>query len=238
MSLWGDIDAVSPTRHQRFVSGGPSGGRFRRMTALDGDLNHGDSERAELGNSNDQLNSSGKLKTFFLYREGERRVTSYWMRLPTDFPINDMEHWAGRRHADEAVRAGNECGRRYAGDLTAGDRGQLDSRSSPAPRACRRRPATSGRRPRRSAPGTATSSSTPPYSSLTPRRGSFRSRSAGSRARWTALLQHEEGTQPGRPGLKVGDSIPSHLRLGIYHDPVMPGTLRRHRRRPGIRLSQ
>jgi hypothetical protein len=86
-SLWGDIDAVSPSRAQWFATGGPDGGPFRRLTALDGDLYHGNSERAELGNSN-YLPENGRLDTFYLYRAGMHRVTSYWMRLPANFPMN------------------------------------------------------------------------------------------------------------------------------------------------------
>ena len=57
------------------------------MTALDGDLYHGNSERAELGDS-DYLSEDGRSDTFYLYRAGMRRVTSYWMRLPANFPMN------------------------------------------------------------------------------------------------------------------------------------------------------
>ena len=219
MSLWGDIDAVSPTRHQWFGSGGPIGGPFRRMTAQDGDLYHGDSERAELGNSNYQLNSSGKLKTFFLYREGERRVTSYWMRLPTDFPINDMEHWQVVMQMKQSEPATNADGTPVI-SLQAIEGNWILKQSSSSGLSEKTRyiwttPAKVGDWTHIVVDAT--------YSS-DPSKGLFQITIGGVTSPVMHSYNLKKEISPAGPGLKVGDSIPSHLRLGIYHDPVMPGT--------------
>jgi hypothetical protein len=219
MSLWGDIDAVSPTRHQWFGSGGPSGGSFRRMTAQDGDLYHGDSERAELGNSNYQLNASGNLKTFFLYREGERRVTSYWMRLPTDFPINDMEHWQVVMQMKQSEPATNADGTPVI-SLQAIEGNWILKQSSSSDLSEKTRyiwttPAKVGVWTHIVVDAT--------YSS-DPSKGLFQITIGGMTSPVMHSYNLKREISPAGPGLKVGDSIPSHLRLGIYHDPVMPGT--------------
>jgi hypothetical protein len=87
--LWGRVDCQTASRQQRIPSGGdphPTGGgrpqpdrSFRRLTVIDGDQVFG--ERCELGN-NDYL-----ANTFSLYREGERRITFMSIRLPPTFPL-------------------------------------------------------------------------------------------------------------------------------------------------------
>jgi polysaccharide lyase-like protein len=219
MSLWGDIDAVSPTRHQWIGSGGPDGGPFRRMTAKDGDLYHGDSERAELGNSNYQLNSSGGLKTFYLYKEGMRRVTSYWMRLPTDFPIDDMEHWQVVMQMKQSEPANNADGTPVI-SLQAIEGNWILKQSSSAGLSESTRyiwttPATVGAWTHIVVDAT--------YSS-DPSRGLFQITIGGVPSPVLHMYNLKKEISPAGPGLSVGASIPSHLRLGIYHDPVMPGT--------------
>jgi hypothetical protein len=92
--LWGDLtnDMVDLTRHELIATGGPTGGPFRRITVQDGDVAVGSSsaERAELGNNERRygLASAGDHSgTFFLYGEGDRRITSYWLRLGSDWPL-------------------------------------------------------------------------------------------------------------------------------------------------------
>jgi hypothetical protein len=219
MSLWGDIDAVSPTRHQWFGAGGPDGGPFRRMTALDGDLYHGDSERAELGNSDYQLTSSGNLKTFYLYREGDRRVTSYWMRLPTDFPLYDMEHWQVVMQMKQSEPASNADGTPVI-SLQAIEGNWILKQSSSAGYSESTHyiwttPATLGVWTHIVVDAT--------YSS-DPSKGLFQITIGGVASPVLHMYDLKKEISPAGPGLHVGDSIPSHLRLGIYHDPVMPGT--------------
>jgi hypothetical protein len=88
--FWGKVDCQTGTRHQRITSGGDphstgSGAAqgnsdFRRMTVYDGDEVYG--ERCELGNNN----VSGP--TVF-YHEGQRRVTYVSIRMPNSSDIND-----------------------------------------------------------------------------------------------------------------------------------------------------
>jgi polysaccharide lyase-like protein len=219
MSLWGDIDAVSPTRHQWIASGGPDGGPFRRMTAKDGDLYHGDSERAELGNSNYQLNSSGGLKTFYLYKEGMRRVTSYWMRLPTDFPIDDIEHWQVVMQMKQSEPAENADGTPVISlQAIEGNWILKQSKSSGLSESTRyiwTTPATVGVWTHIVVDAT--------YSS-DPSKGLFQITIGGVPSPVLHSYNLKKEISPAGPGLDVGDSIPSHLRLGIYHDPEMPGT--------------
>ena len=89
-SLWGRLDCANATRHQQMTSGADphvtgSGttqpdGAFRRMSAFDGDDIWG--ERCEAG-----LNDQGGPTT--LYHEGQRRVTFASIRLPASSPVGN-----------------------------------------------------------------------------------------------------------------------------------------------------
>jgi hypothetical protein len=215
--LWGDIDAVSPTRHQWFSSGGPAGGPFRRMTARDGDLYHGDSERAELGDS-DYLFEDGESDTFYLYRAGMRRVTSYWMRLPSSFPMNSNE-WQVVMQMKQTDPATNADGTPVIALQAIQGQWILKQSTSPGPasdtRVLWRTPATVG---------VWTHIVVDATYSTDPTAGRFAMSigRASSPVLRTFNLKYE--VSPPGPQLSAGDPIPSHLRLGIYHDTSMPGT--------------
>jgi hypothetical protein len=221
MSLWGDIDAVSPTRHQWFSAGGPEGGPFRRMTALDGDLYHGDSERAELGNSSYRLDSNGNLKTFFLYREGDRRITSYWMRLPTDFPLYDMENWQVVMQMKQSEPASNADGTPVIALQAIEGNWILKQSSSNGYSESTKYIWTT---PASQALGNWTHIVVDATYSSDPSKGLFQITIGGVASPVLHMYNLKKEIGPAGPGLSVGSSIPSHLRLGIYHDPVMPGT--------------
>ena len=86
---WGKIDCESSDRHRRILVGGdprpdPADGvvgatAFRRLTVFDGDDVYG--ERCELG-----LNDWREGPTA-LFREGQHRVTTVTLRLPDSFPL-------------------------------------------------------------------------------------------------------------------------------------------------------
>jgi Polysaccharide lyase len=216
--LWGDVDAVSPTRHQWFSSGGPDGGPFRRLTARDGDLYHGNSERAELGNSSYLLDSHHRLKTFYLYRAGMRRVTSYWMRLPTSFPIS-TDDWQVVMQMKQSEPATNADGTPVIALQATHGRWVLKQSASSG--------LSEKTRVLWSAPaevGVWTRVVVDATYSTDPKRGRFKITvgSASSPVIHTYTLKRE--LSPPGEGLRPGDPIPSHLRLGIYHDPVLPGT--------------
>lgn len=94
--LWGSLSAVSASRHQDFSYGGDrrrkangsvqGNNAFRRLTVQDGDDYFG--ERTELGRNeyrygeNTGTQTSG---TFALYREGERKVTFFSQRYGAGF---------------------------------------------------------------------------------------------------------------------------------------------------------
>jgi hypothetical protein len=91
--LWGRIDCANASRHERITPGGdphPTGAgspqpdrSYRRLTALDGDRVFG--ERCELGANEYRPDFGG---TFNLYGEGQHRVTFVSIRLPADFPLS------------------------------------------------------------------------------------------------------------------------------------------------------
>jgi hypothetical protein len=216
--LWGGILAVSSNRQQWFASGGPDGGPFRRLTVLDGDLFHGDSERAELGNSDYIRDSHGRLQTFYLYREGTRRVTSYWMRLPPNFPIN-TEDWQVVMQMKETDPATNVEGTPVIALQATQGQWELKQSSSSGPshdtRVLWRAPARVGIWTHVVVDAT--------YSS-DPSKGLFQITIGGARSPVLHTYNLKKEISPPGPGLHVGESIPSHLRLGIYHDPALPGT--------------
>ena len=215
--LWGEILAVSPTRHQWFASGGPTGGPFRRMTARDGDLYHGDSERAELGDS-DYFFEDGKPDTFFLYDAGTRRVTSYWMRLPSNFPMNSNQ-WQVVMQMKESDPATNTDGTPVISLQAVQGQWILKQSISSGPandtRVLWRTPAKVGVWTHITVD--ATYSADPASGQLSMTIGG-----ASSPVFRTYNLKYE--VNPPGPRLRAGDPIPSHLRLGIYHEPSMPGT--------------
>lgn len=217
VSLWGDIDAVSPSRHQWFATGGPDGGPFRRMTALDGDLYHGNSERAELGNSN-YLLDDGRIDTFYLYRPGMRRVTSYWMRLPSTFPLYS-DDWQVVMQMKQTDPATNADGTPVIALQATDGQYLLKQSSSSGPsedtRILWRTPAQLG---------VWTHIVVDAIYSTDPAAGRFAIAIGPARSPELRTYTLKSEVSPPGPDLHVGDPIPSHLRLGIYHDPPMPGT--------------
>jgi Polysaccharide lyase len=215
--LWGDIDAVSPTRHQWFASGGPDGGPFRRMTALDGDLFHGNSERAELGDS-DYLFEGGESDTFYLYRAGMRRVTSYWMRLPSNFPMNSNA-WQVVMQMKQTDPATNANGTPVISLQAIQNQWILKQSTSAGPaddtRVLWRTPARVG---------VWTHITVDATYSTDPAAGRFAITIGGVSSPVLRTYDLKYEISPPGPELRPGDPIPSHLRLGIYHDPSMPGT--------------
>ncbi len=217
--LWGELLAVSPSRYEWFGSGGPDGGPFRRMTVRDGDLFHGDSERAELGDSDYTPDTrTGDLDTFFLYREGTRRVTSFWIRLPSDFPL-DSDDWQVVMQMKETDPANNTDGTPVIALQATQGEWELKQSLSPGPsndtRVLWKTPAETGVWTHVVVDAT--------YSS-DPEKGLIQMTIGEEKSPvfHTYTLKHE--TSPPGPGLRPGESIPSHLRLGIYHDTALPGT--------------
>ena len=85
--LWGRVDCAASSRAKRLKAlRGPGrsatgNGRYRQLTVMDGDNISG--ERCELG-----LND-WRGKTFAKFRQGEHRVTFASFRFPKDFPLHE-----------------------------------------------------------------------------------------------------------------------------------------------------
>jgi len=93
LPFWGRLDCASADRHQQITSGGDAHSTgngtsqgdtaFRRLSAVDGDDVWG--ERCEMGLNDNQVGPT----TF--YHEGQRRVTFASIRLPNNSPISDPD---------------------------------------------------------------------------------------------------------------------------------------------------
>lgn len=103
LPFWGKVDCEADTRHQRLIAGGdlhPTGAgapqgdvAYRRLTAIDGDDAWG--ERCELGYNWNSATDPGNGLTgpgpTVLYSEGQRRVTYASLRLPASADVNDPD---------------------------------------------------------------------------------------------------------------------------------------------------
>ena len=214
--LWNAIDAEADSRHQQFGSGGPSGGAFRRMTVQDGDDAWG--ERAELG-YNSRLNGLGApWGTFFLYGEGERRVTEFSMRLPSDFPISTSS-WQVVMQMKQTGPATNSGGTPVLA-LEAREGKWVLTQSTSAG-------ASSNTQVLWSTPATRgvwTPISLDVTYSPDPTKGKVQITVGGVQSPTITTYTQKYELSPAQQGLTVGGAIPSHLRLGIYHATSLPGT--------------
>jgi hypothetical protein len=216
LPLWNQIAAQGPSRHQQLSSGGPDGGAFRRMTVQDGDDYWG--ERAELG-YNSRLNGLGApWGTFFLYNEGERRVTDFSMRLPSSFPINTTK-WQVVMQMKQTAPASNSGGTPVLALEAREGRWVLTQSNSAG--------SSSNTHEVWSTPATLnkwTDISLDVTYSPDPSQGKVQITVDGvSSPTFTTYTQKYE-TSPAGQGLSVGGAIPSHLRMGIYHESSLPGT--------------
>jgi hypothetical protein len=216
MPLWNAIDAESTSRHQHFTRGGPNGRPFRRMVVQDGDDFSG--ERAELG-YNSRLDGLGSpLGTFFLYNAGDRRVTEFWMRLPINFPI-DTKTWQVVMQMKQTGPHANDGGTPVLALETREGRWVLTQSNSPG-----YDPATHEVWSTPATLGAWTHIRLDVTYSPDPSKGKVQiTVGEASSPTFTTFTQKYE-MEPGSEGLDPGDPIPSHLRMGIYHDPSLPGT--------------
>jgi Polysaccharide lyase len=217
--FWGSIQCANESRYSYGTSGGDtdptaSGAAqgnesFRRLTVLDGDEFYG--ERCELG-----LNSTSGPTAF--YHEGEQRVTYYSERLPSNFPLS-TNHWQTVMQMKQA-QPSHDDGSGVAIEMEArGNRWVASALwheifSFPA------------------SSNTWTRFAWDVYYSKDPAKGwiqisadlngdgDFNDPGERSPVIHTATMATEIA---GYPGDKIapGTGIPSHLRLGIYHDPTI-----------------
>jgi hypothetical protein len=212
--IWGKVDCAASDRAKRLRATRGRGrvetrnGLYRRLTVIDGDNVYG--ERCELG-----LND-WKAKTFAKFRQGQRRATFASLRFPKNFPLH-KQMWQTvlqMKQAEPSLSSSNgpvlEL-QAYGGRLRLiHNWHQLWST-----------PVSKGRWIR---VGLVV------RYSQSPRGGSVRmyvdrngdgdardKREHSRRFHIRTLMRELPGETIA--GLPVGASIPSHLRLGVYHNP-------------------
>jgi polysaccharide lyase-like protein len=214
-SLWNpdgpfDIEGSGSTQH--FSIGGPSNGPFRRISTQ--------GKRWELGYNSHVLASDGSLRTFWLYREGDHAITEWWLRLAPDFPLSTYR-WqviAQMKQSGPSVASGG-----YPVPSFEAREGQIQVQhnGTDATPGLPRLPITAG---------IWTPIKIEATYSQDPAKGSVQL-SVGNQ---TSAVAHfptlkPEHAPPGDggtldPNLRPGESIPSHLRMGVYHDAALRGT--------------
>ena len=220
LSFWGSIQCAESSRYQTIASGGapeptatgePQGNSsYRQMTLFDGDNFYG--ARCELG-----LNDYRSGPTAF-YHEGERAVTYYSERLPSNFPLSTTR-WQTVMQMKQA-QPSHDGGGGVAIEMEARhgrwvvEAGWKELWSFPAKA------------------GSWTRFAWDVYYSKDPAKGwlqvsadlngdgSFEGPGERSPVLHTATLATEVSGYPG-DGIPAGAAIPSHLRMGIYHDPAI-----------------
>jgi hypothetical protein len=222
-NLYGFLDGMaSPDRAEYFVSGGPSGGPFRRCTVKDGDNVSG--ERCEYGRNNrcaGLASSTNHYGTFFLYGAGTRRITEYDLRLPTSFPINTTTWQVITQFKQTGASSGSGGTPVLALEAR---RGRLEISHY----------GTASGAPIWGAPitlGQWTHIRWDVTYSVNPAIGKVQLTAGNSTSPVIPMdtLKPEIppgviDTRPDCPPINPGEPIPSHFRIGIYHDSALPGT--------------
>lgn len=226
-SIWGKVDCANQSRAQQFLSGGdthltatgnaPGDSAYRRLTVIDGDHVYG--ERCELGLDN----SKGPTA---LYRQGQHRLTEISIRLPSAFPLG-VYTWQDVMQMKEAWPFTNSSGSpvleldAYNGRWVLGQ--SLSAGETPDSRALWSAPSRANFWTR-FAFDVRYSDNEKGYIRVgvdLNGDGDFADPGERSRGFHTHTLKREmPGGEP--DGLKPGQAIPSHLRAGVYHDPLIP----------------
>jgi hypothetical protein len=226
--FWGDVECASDQRHQLIASGGDQhptvtgeaqgNDSFRRLSVFDGDDHWG--ERCQLGDDN----SKGRA-TF--YREGQHVITQVSARLPTEGPLA-LDAWQVVLQMKQAGPAANSGGTPVL-SLDAYD-GRWRFRQSDSVRAAEdshelwSAPATAGRWTRFSFDVRYSRRPSKGFVSVSAdlnADGDFLDPGETSpRIRTYTLKVELPGGSP--DGIRPGQSIPSHLSAGVYHDPEIP----------------
>jgi Polysaccharide lyase len=220
--LWGSIDCQRPSRHQLMSSAGdphptpqgepPAEESYRRLKVLDRDDYFG--ERCELGR-NDYESSPVAL-----YHEGERRLTFVSLRLPEGFPLRHKT-WQLVMQMKQTQPAANGGGVPVLALQASDGHWRLQRAAKP-----------SGIWSGRAQIGVwtrfafdVTYSRDPSIGSVTVYAdlngdGDASDPDERSPEIETRTLKREKKGGPA-DGIAPGESIPSHLRVGIYHDPLI-----------------
>jgi hypothetical protein len=237
--LWGRIDCASDSRASVVTSGGDpnpmatgatqGNSAYRRLTVVDGQASTYGWERCELGWNEWSYGSEGGKGTFQLYREGERRITFASFRLPENFQTDTrlFQNVLQMKQTQPADNGG--CPPVLSLQVRNGQ-WWLQHASSPGPcglsETLWKAPASTGVWVRVALDVTYSQHSDEGRVKLyLDRNGDGDALDAGeqSPAITTHTLKYETPDPHGQAndsdGLAPGDSIPSHLRIGLYHDP-------------------
>ena len=223
LPFWGSIQCQEASRYSYEGSGGDThvtaGGEsqsntaYRRLTVLDGDNFFG--ERCELGENNYRSGPTA------FYHEGQHRVTYFSERLPSNFPLATSK-WQTVMQMKQA-QPSHDNGGGVALEMEARDNEWVISNNWHTIQSF---PAKAG---------TWTRFAFDVYYSQDPSKGwiqvsadlngngSFNDPGERSPVIHAATLATEvAGPFNASDGLPAGAPIPSHLRMGIYHDPSIP----------------
>ncbi|HXF01007.1 MAG TPA: heparin lyase I family protein [Solirubrobacterales bacterium] len=230
---WGKIDCASDSRVSQAASGGDphptatgklqEDSAYRRLTVFDGDDVSG--ERCELGRNEHRYGSDGGDGTFQLYREGQRRITFVSFRLPENFHMNHSSFQNVLQMKQTQPSDNGSCPPELTLQVRDGE-WWLQHASSAGP--CGdsdtlwKAPAQAGVWVRMALDVTYSQDSEEGKVKLyLDRNGDGDSLDADERSPTftTHTLKYETPDPDGddTDRLSAGDSIPSHLRVGIYH---------------------
>jgi hypothetical protein len=234
--VWGQLDcqALSRHQHQWIATDGDlhttGNGRvqtdlsYRRITVLDTDNVWG--ERCELGRN--EHRSGYTPRTFVLYREGQHRVTFMSLRLPGNFPLaaNSWQVVAQMKQTQPSANGGGTPV--LSLEAHSGRWRLMQSTSSGASSSTRELWSTPART------GTWTRFAFDVRYSQNPLLGFVKvyvdlngdgdSLDSGEQSPGfhTYTLKREITGGSSTDGIAPGESIPSHLRAGIYHASTIP----------------
>ena len=212
-AAWGKLDCAAASRHT--VEDG-----HRELTVLDGDDVWG--ERCEVGRNDHRTGPTAR------FREGERAVTFASFRLPANYPLEDTR-WQVIMQMKQTQPSANGGGTPVISLEARGGRWRLLQSTSSGPSGDTRELWTAPAQR-----GVWTRFAIDVSYSQDPERGAIRAfadlngdgdaadASERSPELRTYTLKRETEGGTATDGIAPGESIPSHLRMGIYHHPDIP----------------
>jgi hypothetical protein len=226
IGAWGNIECASDDRHVFSTAGGdlaptalglPQASGYRTLTTIDGDDFYG--ERCELGRNDHRVSPTA------LYHEGERRLTYISYRLPAGFPISTAAWQVVMQMKQSQPSAGGGGTPVISLEVREG-RWILLQSTSAGPSGDTRElwsaPAATGSWTRFAFDVTySKDASLGSIRVVADLNGDGDGDDLGERSPVlrTYTLKYEIEGGSATDGIAPGESIPSHLRVGLYHNP-------------------